>query len=112
LEDQKEALLAASKARQDVSTCRCCSGFADDEASTERSKLEIELNENLKRNRMQLRGDLDELEGDAGSGVLQAGEVELRDQELKNTISAIENLMTQIQGVSDNLEARQALADE
>jgi len=60
--------------------------------------LEIELNEGLRRTRLRLRGDLDELEGDAGAGVLQSGEIELRDQELKNIIRSIENLSQQVEG--------------
>lgn len=49
---------------------------------------------------MHLRGDLDELEGDAGSGVLQAGEVELRNQELKSTIESINEIKVQIEGAA------------
>ncbi|ORY24316.1 RecF/RecN/SMC N terminal domain-domain-containing protein, partial [Naematelia encephala] len=81
-EDQKKALLEATKARQEI--------------SSERSKLEIELTESLRRRREELRGKLDELEGDAGAGVLQTGEVELRNKELRNLSRSIEQLSTQI----------------
>jgi len=60
--------------------------------------LEIELNEGLRRTRLRLRGDLDELEGDAGAGVLQSGEVELRQQELKNIVRSLERLSDQVAG--------------
>jgi structural maintenance of chromosome 3 (chondroitin sulfate proteoglycan 6) len=41
---------------------------------------------------------LDELEGDAGSGVLQVGEVESRQTELRNLIHSIEQLEDQVEG--------------
>ena len=66
--------------------------------STERSTLEIELSENLRRRRNELRSRLDDLEGDAGAGVLQAGEVELRNKELRNLIRSIEQLSDQVTG--------------
>lgn len=66
--------------------------------SSERSQLEIELNEGLKRTRFQLRSDIDELEGDAGAGVLQSGEVELRESELKNVLASISDLKEQVKG--------------
>jgi structural maintenance of chromosome 3 (chondroitin sulfate proteoglycan 6) len=68
------------------------------QASSERSQVEIELTENLKRRREELRGKLDDLEGDAGSGVLQTGEIELRNNELRNLIRSIEQLSDQVQG--------------
>lgn len=68
------------------------------QASSERSQVEIELTENLKRRREELRGKLDDLEGDAGSGVLQTGEIELRNDELRNLIRSIEQLSDQVQG--------------
>ncbi len=60
--------------------------------------LDIELSESLRRRRDELRGKLDDLEGDAGSGVLQVGEVELRNSELGNLMRAIERLTTEIDG--------------
>lgn len=68
------------------------------QASSERSQVEIELTENVKRRREELRGKLDDLEGDAGSGVLQTGEIELRNNELRNLIRSIEQLSDQVQG--------------
>lgn len=38
------------------------------------------------------------LEGDAGSGVLQAGEVDLRKSELSNLIHSIETISEQVTG--------------
>ena len=61
--------------------------------------MEIELTENLRRRRDELRGKLDDLEGDAGSGVLQAGEVDSRNGELRNLIRSIEQLGEQVQGI-------------
>ncbi|KAL7423161.1 Structural maintenance of chromosomes protein 3 [Cryptotrichosporon argae] len=81
-EEQKQALLEASQERQ--------------HASTERSELDIELTENLRRRREEIRGQLDDLEGDAGAGVLQAGDIELRRTELGNIVRAIEELSGQI----------------
>jgi structural maintenance of chromosome 3 (chondroitin sulfate proteoglycan 6) len=52
----------------------------------------------LRRRRDEIRGKLDDLEGDAGSGVLQAGEVELRESEMRNLVRAIETLGEQIDG--------------
>ena len=68
------------------------------QVSTERSGLEIELTESLRRRRDELRGSLDDLEGDAGSGLLQAGEVELRKNELKGLIRSSERLSEQVEG--------------
>jgi structural maintenance of chromosome 3 (chondroitin sulfate proteoglycan 6) len=45
-----------------------------------------------------LRSDIDELEGDAGAGVLQSGEVELRETELKNVLASISDLKEQVKG--------------
>lgn len=101
LEEQKTALQEATERRQEVSCLlRCYAPSIDayDQISSERSALEIELNDGLRRTRLRLRGDLDELEGDAGAGVLQSGEIELRSQELKNIIRSIENLSEQISG--------------
>lgn len=64
----------------------------------ERNRLEIELTESLRRRREELRSRLDQMEGDAGSGVLQAGEVELRNTELRNLIRSIEDLAEQVTG--------------
>ena len=86
VEEQKKTLQDAMTARQ--------------AASSERNKLEIELTEGLRRTRLQLRGDLDDLEGDAGAGVLQAGEVELRNAELRNIVRSIEQLSDQIKSKS------------
>lgn len=58
----------------------------------------MELTESHRRRRDELRAKLDELEGDAGSGVLQAGEVELRQKELRNLVNAIERLSQQVEG--------------
>lgn len=74
----KEALLQASNARQ--------------ASWAERSQLEIELTENLRRRREETRSKLDDLEGAAGAGVLQAGEVELRQSELKTINRSIAEL--------------------
>lgn len=74
-------------------------GFADiRQVSSERNSLEVELTENLRRRREELRGKLDDLEGDAGSGILQSGEVELRNNELANLTRTIERLIEQITG--------------
>lgn len=66
------------------------------QVSAERSGLDIELSENLRRRRDELRGKLDELEADAGSGALQVGEVELRNNELRNLIRSINDLTEQV----------------
>jgi structural maintenance of chromosome 3 (chondroitin sulfate proteoglycan 6) len=58
----------------------------------------VELTESHRRRRQELRARLDELEGDAGSGVLQVGEVESRQNELRNLISSIEQLEDQVKG--------------
>ncbi len=83
-EEQKQNLVKASQARQ--------------KASSERNQLEIELSENLRRNREELRAKLDDLEGDAGSGVFRTGEIELRNNELRNLIRSIEALSDQVTG--------------
>ncbi|ORX40107.1 RecF/RecN/SMC [Kockovaella imperatae] len=80
---QKTALIRATEARQKV--------------DTERSGLEIELTENLRRRRDDLRGSLDDLEGDAGAGVLQAGEVDLKKSELKGLVRSIQKISEQVQ---------------
>jgi len=93
-ETLKQALLDATQARQN--------------AASERNHLDIELSENLRRRRDELRDRLDDLEGDAGSGVLQAGEVDLRNSELRNLIRSIEQISNQVQGqqpVDLNLES-------
>lgn len=64
----------------------------------EKAELEVELTESHRRRRQELRARLDELEGDAGSGVLQAGEVESRQTELRNLVSSIEQLSDQAKG--------------
>jgi structural maintenance of chromosome 3 (chondroitin sulfate proteoglycan 6) len=66
----------------------------------EKAELEVELTESHRRRRQELRARLDELEGDAGSGVLQAGEVESRQTELRNLVSSIEQLSDQAKGQS------------
>ncbi|EIW66746.1 hypothetical protein TREMEDRAFT_70024 [Tremella mesenterica DSM 1558] len=81
-EKQKQTLVTASQARV--------------KASSERSKLEVELSESLRRRREELRRKLDDLEGDAGAGVLQVGEVELRNSELRQLIRSIEQLSDQV----------------
>ncbi|KAK4689553.1 structural maintenance of chromosome 3 (chondroitin sulfate proteoglycan 6), partial [Tremellales sp. Uapishka_1] len=89
-ETQKQVLLKASQARTKL--------------SSERNKLEIELTENLKRRREELRSKLDDLEGDAGSGVNQAGEIELRRNELRNLIASIESLTDQVEESEKQVE--------
>lgn len=69
-------------------------------ASSEKATLEIELTESHRRRRDELRAKLDDLEGDAGTGLLQIGEVELRQRELKALISSIERLSEQVEGMS------------
>ncbi|WVQ96685.1 hypothetical protein IAU59_003791 [Kwoniella sp. CBS 9459] len=81
-EEQKKTLMEASQARTKV--------------NGERNRLEIELTESLRRQREELRARLDQMEGDAGSGVLQAGEIELRTNELRNLVRTIEQLGEQV----------------
>jgi len=96
-EEQKQALVEATQARQKVR--RAMNALTHPvQASSERSQLEIELSESLRRRRDELRGKLDDLEGDAGSGVLQTGEIDLRNKELRNLIRSIERLSEQVQG--------------
>ena len=85
LEHEKHSLMETSQARQKVRIISHVSRMIVvtlNQASTERNQLEIELTENLRRRREELRGKLDDLEGDAGSGVLQTCEMELRNNEL------------------------------
>ncbi|OCF72938.1 chromosome associated protein [Kwoniella mangroviensis CBS 8886] len=89
-EEQKKALLEATQARTKV--------------TGERNRLEIELTESLRRRREELRARLDQMEGDAGSGVLQAGEVELRNAELRNLIRSIEDLSEQVTESENRIE--------
>lgn len=100
-EEQKKALAQASKSRIKVSQAARefkCHSAADIQVSSEKSNLDIELTESFRRRREELRGKLDDLEGDAGSGVLQEGEVELRNAELRNLIASIEQLGEQAAG--------------
>nr|XP_019012757.1 chromosome associated protein [Kwoniella pini CBS 10737]OCF51538.1 chromosome associated protein [Kwoniella pini CBS 10737] len=89
-EVQKKELLEATQARTKV--------------IGERNGLEIELTESLRRRREELRSRLDQMEGDAGSGVLQSGEVELRNTELRNLIRSIEDLSAQVTGIENRIE--------
>ncbi|WRT67771.1 uncharacterized protein IL334_004744 [Kwoniella shivajii] len=81
-ETQKKVLLEATQARTKI--------------SGERDRLEIELTESLRRRREELRARLDQMEGDAGSGVLQSGEIELRNNELRNLVRSIDELGEQV----------------
>ncbi|BEJ13833.1 hypothetical protein CspHIS471_0310070 [Cutaneotrichosporon sp. HIS471] len=90
-EDQKKALLQASQSRQQV--------------ASERSELEIELTENLRRRRNQLRAKLDDLDSASGSGVINAGEIEQRKAELNSVGRSIDTLSEQIQTVEEEIEA-------
>lgn len=104
----KESLLQAANARQ--------ASWAD------RGQLEIELTENLRRRREEIRSKLDDLEGAAGAGVLQSGEVELRkselstinrsiaelDKRLNSTEKEIEKVQSEINDLSIKLEDLQA----
>ena len=72
--------------------------LADIQIASEKAELEVELTESHRRRRQELRARLDELEGDAGSGVIQVGEVESRQTELRNLISSIEQLEDQVKG--------------
>lgn len=83
-EEQKQAHLEASQARQKI--------------SSERSQIEIELTESLRRRKDDTRRKLDDLEGATGSGVLQAGEVEAKQAEQRNLSRMIEELSGQIRG--------------
>ncbi|AFR94978.2 chromosome associated protein [Cryptococcus neoformans C23] len=78
VESQKKLLFDATQSRA--------------KAVGERNRLEIELSENLRRKRQELRDKLDRLEGEAGNGELQSGEVELRRNELRNLVRDIEQL--------------------
>lgn len=75
------------------------------QVASERSELEIELTENLRRRRNQLRAKLDDLDGAAGSGVLNAGEVEQRKAELGSVSRSIDTLSGQIQNAEEEVEA-------
>ena len=101
-ETQKAALLEAAEARQKVRLFVAVHTFTNKalQSSSDRSELEIELTENLRRRRDDLRGNLDDLEGDAGAGVLQVGEVDLRNSELQNLVRSIERLTGQVEGKS------------
>ncbi|GMK53629.1 hypothetical protein CspeluHIS016_0102150 [Cutaneotrichosporon spelunceum] len=90
-EQQKKTLLQASQNRQQV--------------ASERSELEIELTENLRRRRNQLRAKLDDLDGASGSGVINAGEVEQRKAELNSVGRSIDTLSGQIQTAEEEIEA-------
>lgn len=57
---------------------------------------------------MQLRGDLDELDGDAGSGLLQSGDIELRQKEMDNIARSIDDIKEQIEG-AHHLASEQSL---
>lgn len=97
---QKKALLDASNARSEVSRASFIVDVSADmyQAASEKAALEIELTESYRRRRDELRAKLDDLESDAGSGLLQVGEVELRQRELKNLTSSIERLSEQVEG--------------
>lgn len=84
-EEQKKKLVEKSLARS--------------RASSERSKLDIELTENLRRKREELRAKVDQVDGDSGSG-MQAGEVEGKDEELRQLIRSIDILAEQVKGES------------
>ncbi|WVQ82965.1 hypothetical protein IAT38_005101 [Cryptococcus sp. DSM 104549] len=81
-EEEKKVLLEATQARTKV--------------AGDRNRLDIELTENLRRRREELRGKLDQLEGDAGSGVMQTGEIEQRKKELRSLVRSIDSLKKQI----------------
>jgi structural maintenance of chromosome 3 (chondroitin sulfate proteoglycan 6) len=83
LEGQKKALVDTSLARA--------------KAASEKSKLDIELSENLRRKREELRGKVDQVEGDAGAG-MQASEVAGKEAELKGLARSIEDLAAQVKG--------------
>ncbi|WVR06340.1 hypothetical protein IAU60_003371 [Kwoniella sp. DSM 27419] len=89
-EEQKKALMEATQARTKV--------------TSERSRLEIELTESLRRRREELRARLDQLEGDAGSGVLQSGEIDLRNNELRKLVRAIEHLGEQVDDTEKRID--------
>lgn len=84
VESQKKLLFDATQSRA--------------KAVGERNRLEIELSENLRRKRQELRDKLDRLEGEAGNGELQSGEVELRRNELRNLVRDIEQLEEKVSG--------------
>lgn len=83
LEGQKKTLMDTSLARA--------------KAASEKSKLDIELSENLRRKREELRGKVDQVEGDAGAG-MQASEVAGKEAELKGLARSIEDLTAQVKG--------------
>ena len=68
--------------------------------------MEVELTESHRRRRDELRAKLDDLESDAGCGLLLAGEVELRQKELKNLISSIEHLSESVQGMAPTFDTK------
>lgn len=76
-----------------------------DQVAPERSGLEIELTENLRRRRNQLRAKLDDLDGASGSGVINAGEVEQRKAERGSVSRSIDTLSGQIQRAEEEIEA-------
>lgn len=96
--DEVKNLEALTKASEEQKKTLVQKSLARSKASSERSKLDIELTENLRRKRDELRVKVDQVEGDAGTGSLQAGEVELRDTELRQLIRSIEILSDQLKG--------------
>lgn len=84
VEAQKKLLFEATQSRA--------------KAVGERNRLEIELSENLRRKKQELRDKLDRLESEVGNGELQSGEVELRRSELRNLVRATEQLEDKVSG--------------
>ncbi|WVO12564.1 hypothetical protein L204_100168 [Cryptococcus depauperatus] len=89
VEEQKQNLLEVTQAKS--------------KAVGERNRLEIELTENLRRKKEELRSKLDRLEGESGEGVLQSGEIGLRKNELKRILRSIEQLNEQISDSEDRM---------
>ena len=67
-------------------------------AAGEKSRMDIELFENYKRKREELRSKLDELDAGMGMEVVSAAEVESREAEMQSLVKAIDALTDQITG--------------
>lgn len=83
-EKEKKELIERSQARM--------------KAAGEKSRMDIELTENYKRKREELRSKLDELDAGLGMEVVSAAEVQAREAEMEGLVKAIDGLTGQISG--------------
>lgn len=67
-------------------------------SAAEKSRTDIELTENYKRKREELRSKIDELDAGMGMEVVSAAEVQAREAEMQGLIKAIDGLTGQISG--------------